>query len=59
MRNRDHLNSRPDQLPEEMLQPARVFLGSLLRPRTPQPEIERSRDRGRNFRKLVEQGNLN
>jgi hypothetical protein len=55
MSARDDLHALLDQLPEEMLQPSQVFLESLLRPRPPRPEIERSRDRGRSFRKLVEQ----
>ena len=54
MDGRDDLHSLLDRLPEEMLQPIRLYLDSLLRPRMPRPEIERSRDRSREFRKLVE-----
>jgi hypothetical protein len=54
MDGRDDLHSLLDRLPEEMVRSVRVYLESLLRPRPPRPEIEQSRDRGREFRKMVE-----
>ena len=55
MDGRDDLHSLLDRLPEEMVRPVRVYLESLLRPRPPRPEIEQSRHRTREFRKMVEQ----
>ncbi|MGA8272218.1 MAG: hypothetical protein WB919_11720 [Candidatus Sulfotelmatobacter sp.] len=52
---RDELHSLLDQLPEDQLQPARAFLNGLLRPHLQRPEIGQALDRGREFRKQVEQ----
>ena len=52
---RDDLRLLLDQLPEDKLQPTKAFLNGLLSPRMQHSEHERSRDRGREFRKRVEQ----
>jgi hypothetical protein len=55
MGTRDEIRSLLDQLPEDKLQSALTVLNALLKPHPQPPEAGRARERGRRFRKLVEQ----